>query len=381
MRSNANTEPQDERQGILPDRMLRKAVQDDVVYTEHRIPERNFQPASLDLRLGERAYSLQCSFLPHGTTVAAKLPQIAIAEIDLRDGAVLERNRPYLVPLLESLRLPPTLWAKTNPKSTTGRLDIFTRTVTDHSDAFEEIANGYQGNLYLEIFSRSFTVKVQTGISLNQLRIVQNDPTLRKDELLEHHTHDPVIRPRNLLPTAANALILSLDLEPGPHPNGYRARKNSALLDLSKVGHYHPRDFWEPVHVTAETPFILEPEEFYLLASKEEVSIPPAYAAEMSAYETTTGELRTHYAGFFDPGFGHGNDPHRPGVRPVLEVRAHDVPFMVTPGQKVCSISFERMLERPDNQYGSQLSSAYNRSGNMLSKHFIQPPGDQRSRN
>lgn len=360
-----------QEQGILPANWLRRAVQEDIIYTDHRIPNANYQPASIDLRLGEKAYSLQCSFLPHANSVAESLPQLTIAEIDLRDGAVLERNRPYLVPLLESLKLPPSVRAKTNPKSTTGRLDIFTRTVTDHSHAFEEITPGYQGNLYLEIFSRSFTIKVKTGLSLNQIRLVKGNSNLQAGELQNLHQDLPVIIPFSQAPNSANSVALSLNLPAeNSNPAGYRARRNSALLDLSRVGQYNPRDFWEPVYTSPDIPFILEPEEFYLLTSAERVSIPPKYAAEMAAYETSTGELRTHYAGFFDPGFGYHNPPNAPGVRPVLEIRAHDVPFMVSPGQTVCTLSFEKMLEQPDIWYGDRLGSSYNRSGTILSKHF-----------
>ena len=360
--------------GILPTEWLRWAVLQDVIYTEHRIPDRNYQPASLDLRLGEKAYSLQCSFLPHGSTVATNLPQLTIAEIDLRDGAVLERNRPYLVPLQESLNLPPSLWAKTNPKSTTGRLDIFTRTVTDNSHSFDDIAPGYHGPLYIEIFSRSFTIRVRTGLSLNQIRLVKQDSKLPQGELLGVHQHQQVIRPHPHAPSINNSISLSLDLPAHPDLAGFRARRNSALLDLSLLDHYNQRDFWEPVHTTPNLPFILEPEEFYLLTSAENISIPPQYAAEMSAYDTSTGELRTHYAGFFDPGFGYRANPNPTGVRPVLEVRAHDVPFMVTPGQIVCTIAFEKMMQQPERWYGDALGSSYNHSGTILSKHFRQDP-------
>ena len=362
---------QADQQGVLPDDHLKQMVREDVVYTDHRLPELNYQPASIDLRLGNTAYSLQCSFLPHGTSVSQNLAQLAISEIDIRDGAVLERNRPYLVPLLESLRLPPSIKAKTNPKSTTGRLDIFTRTVADYSQSFENITPGYHGNLYLEIFSRSFTIKVKTGLPLNQIRLVKGSSALQQGELLEFHRQTPVIYPERHTPTQDNSLALSLNLPTNDNtPAGYRARRNSALLDLSRLASYNPRDFWEPVYATQDLPFILEPEEFYLLTSEERVSLPPPYAAEMAAYDTSTGELRTHYAGFFDPGFGYQNSDSNPGVSPVLEIRAHDVPFMVSPGQTVCTLTFEKMLQPPRNCYGSHIGSSYNRSNTILSKHF-----------
>jgi dCTP deaminase len=363
--------------GILPSRWLRAAVQDEIIRSEkYRIQEQNFQPASLDLSLGEKAYSLQCSFLPFASTVECKLPELTISEIDIRDGAILEKGRAYLIPLLEELRLPKGIRAKANPKSSTGRLDIFTRVITDFSDRFDEIPENYEGRMYLEVFSRSFTIKVQTRLSLNQLRLFKGDSGSRAGELQEVHQSKPIVfagtgQPGQLTePTADNTIGLSVDLTGTADGIGYRAKRNSALLDLSRTNHYHPGDFWEPVYADEDQRLILEPEEFYLLSSTESVGIPPEFAAEMTAYETSSGELRTHYAGFFDPGFGYGEDGRLGGVQPVLEVRAHDVPFMIGPGQKVCTLAFERMLEPPEDWYGPKVGSSYQEAGRILSKHF-----------
>ena len=284
------------KDGILPAKWLRAAVQEDIINSDYRIPEQNYQPASLDLRLGEKAYILQCSFLPYSGPVATKLPELTIGEIDIRDGAILEKNRPYLIPLLESLKLPEGIRAKTNPKSSTGRLDIFTRVITDHSDRFDDIANGYQGRMYLEVFSRSFTVKVKTGLSLNQIRLFKGDSRCELGELRRVHELSPVIFPKagqhEQWPriNEDNTVGLSVNLPgtPGtPTTIGYRAKKNSTLLDLSQSSRYHARDFWEPVFGDRYRRLILEPEEFYLLFSTESVSIPPEFAAEMTAYETS----------------------------------------------------------------------------------------------
>ena len=363
--------------GVLPSRWLRQAVQENIIRSDkYRIPEQNFQPASLDLSLGETAYSLQCSFLPYSGSVESTLPGLKIAEIDIRDGAILEKNRPYLIPLLEELRLPSGIRARANPKSSTGRLDIFTRVITDESDKFDDISDGYEGRLFLEVFSRSFTIKVQTRLSLNQLRLFKGDAGCDAGELLRVHDSKPMVFPKagqlghSTQPNEDNTLGLSIDLVGTSYGIGYRAKKNSALLDLSRIDYYHPGDFWEPVFADADRPLILEPEEFYLLSSTESIAIPPEYAAEMTAYETSSGELRTHYAGFFDPGFGYGEDGRLGGVQPVLEVRAHDVPFMIGPGQKVCTLTFERMLETPEEWYGPKMGSSYQKSGRVLSKHF-----------
>lgn len=365
-----------DREGILPTKWLRRAVQDGVIFSEYTIPDQNFQPASLDLRLGERAYALQCSFLPYAGPIEAKLPELTIAEIDIRDGAILEKRRPYLIPLIENLKLPSGIRGKTNPKSSTGRLDIFTRVITDASPRFDDIADGYHGHMFLEVFSSSFTIKVQTGLSLNQLRLFKGDPKCRQGELRKVHELNPILFTKTRQPAQSmeinddNSIGFSVNLLGTEGFVGYRAKTNSKLIDLSQINHYRQNDYWEPVFADAGPSLILEPEQFYLLSSIESVSIPPALAAEMTAYETATGELRTHYAGFFDPGFGFGENGRLGGVQPVLEIRAHDVPFMIGPGQKVCTLAFEQMLEPPDKWYGPRVGSSYQETGRILSKHF-----------
>ncbi len=370
-----------EREGILPARWLRDAVWRNVISSDYRIPDENFQPASLDLRLGETAHILQCSFLPSRGTLEEKLAQLTIGTIDIRDGAILERNRPYLIPLLESLRLPEGIRARTNPKSSTGRLDIFTRVITNSSDRFDDIEEGYQGPMYLEVFSRSFSIRVRTRLSLNQIRLFKGDSRCAGSEIQELHDRRPIVLPRNdrpgqFIPSFAdNSVGLGVDLTGADGGIGYRARKNSKLLDLSQTNRYDPGDFWEPVFADKGQSLILEPEEFYLLSSSECVCIPPELAGEMTAYDASSGEIRTHYAGFFDPGFGYGEDGRLGGIPPVLEVRAHDVPFMIGPGQKVGTLTFERMLEVPDYWYGPRAGSSYQERGRVLSKHF--DPGMQ----
>ena len=364
----------------MPTRWLREAANDDVIFTEeYKIPEANFQPASLDVRLGEQAYRLRCSFLPDASTVLDKLSDLAMETIDLRDGAILEKNRPYLIPLIEQLRLPDGIRASTNPKSSTGRLDIFTRVISDRSHKFDEISEGYSGQLFLEVVSRSFTIKVQTRLSLNQLRLIKGDPACKKGELLRAHREEPILLSQDgqlnhlLAPADDNTVALSANLAGDRSGVGYRAKKNSSLLDLSRESYYDPGDYWEPVYADRARRLILEPEEFYLLTSAENVRVRPEYGAEMTAYDPSSGELRTHYAGFFDPGFGYGENGNMTGVQPVLEVRAHDVPFMIEHGQKVCTLTFEKMLEAPEKLYGAEIGSSYQGQGLILSKHFSAP--------
>jgi len=372
--------------GVLPAQLLRDALAAEWLVSEQwRIPADSVQPASVDLRLGERAWVLRCSFLPDSqSTVEEKIEELAFEQIDLRDGATLERDRPYLVPLIEELRLPDGVRAKANPKSSTGRLDVFTRVLTDRSRRFDEIAAGYHGRLYLEVVPRTFAIRVRTGLALNQVRLMSADARLSDVELAAlHHEHPLLYVEGRPVPDAelalADGLFLSLDVS-GTADSivGYRAKKNSLPIDLSQVGALRWRDYWEPVHPERGGRIVLEPEVFYLLLSAEGVSVPPTLAAEMLAYDPTAGELRTHYAGFFDPGFGYTRDGRSHGSRAALEVRARDVPFMVEHRQPVCKLAFERMAQEPDVLYGAEIGSNYQGQVTMLSKHFVESkPGGE----
>jgi dCTP deaminase len=364
--------------GVLPSQLLRQAISSGwMVAGPWRIPEESVQPASVDLRLGEHAWALRCSFLPDSdSTVEEKIEGLAFERIDLRDGATLERDRPYLVPLMEELRLPDELRAKANPKSSTGRLDVFTRVLTDRNHRFDEVPPGYSGKLYLEVVPRTFAIRVKTGLALNQIRLTSADARLNDDELLALHAQTPLLY-RDSQPlreselSVADGLFLSLDVSGSPESIvGYRAKKNSLPIDLTTIGELRWRDYWEPVHPEKGGRIVLEPEVFYLLLSSEGVSIPPSHAAEMLAYDPTAGELRTHYAGFFDPGFGYSLDGASSGSRAALEVRARDVSFMVEDRQPVCKLAFERMSEPPDVLYGQEIGSNYQGQLTMLSKHF-----------
>ncbi|HWE83220.1 MAG TPA: 2'-deoxycytidine 5'-triphosphate deaminase [Gaiellaceae bacterium] len=368
------------RPGVLPAQQLDAAIVRDWVRSDlYRIPRESVQPASLDLRLGDFAWALRCSFLPDSQSkVEDKVTDLAFQRIDLRDGAALERDRPYLVPLIEELNLPSELRGKSNPKSSTGRLDVFTRVITDGNPAFDEIPYGYRGKLYLEIVPRSFAIHVKTGLALNQMRLFTGDARLSDDEIRGVHEEFPLVyhdthalRSADLL--VSDGLFLSVDLS-GPTDRivGYRAKKNSLPIDLGRVHGYGWRDYWEPVYPETGSRIVLEPEIFYLLLSAEGACIPPGYAAEMTAYDPTAGELRTHYAGFFDPGFGYDARGRRHGTRAALEVRARDVSFMVEHRQPICKLAFERMLEPPNVLYGEQLGSNYQGQETMLSKHFVE---------
>jgi dCTP deaminase len=379
--TKAVREPQqDEACGVLPSQGLWRAVLEDWVSSGNfRIAPSSIQPASIDLRLADHAFALRCSFLPNSTSrVMDRVEELALDRIDIRDGATLERDRPYIIPLVEELQLPPGVRAKANPKSSTGRLDVFTRVITDGNSRFDEIPAGYDGKLYLEVVPRSFAIKVEQLLSLNQMRLVAGDPRVTDAELPRIHDEFPLLYvDSHALPRAdlaiADGLFLSVDLSGSPdRVVGYRAKKNSQRLDLSRTRHYRWRDYWEPVFPEPGGRVVLDAEAFYLLLSAEGVCVPPDYAAEMLAYDPTAGELRTHYAGFFDPGFGYDPDGRRFGSRAALEVRARDVPFMVEHRQPICKLAFEKMLEAPGKLYGHEIGSNYQGQATMLSKHFIE---------
>lgn len=373
-------EPAPDDAGVFPSQGLQKAKEQGWVSAGvFDIPEQSIQPASLDLRLAREAWRLRCSFLPDThSTVRERADELKHDEFDITHGATLEVNRPYLIPLVESLNLPEKVHGKANPKSSTGRLDVFTRVITDFNNRFDEIAAGYQGQLYLEVVPLTFTVRVEELLSLNQLRLAAGSPRLSKDQLCAAHERDPLLYvdsaavPVQRLPVSDGGLFLSVDLSGRNGIVGYRAARNSQRIDMSKVRRYDWADFWEPVRLDGKGRLILEPEEFYLLLSVEGVAVPPGYAAEMLAYDPTAGELRTHYAGFFDPGFGYDPVSHIYGSKAALEVRARDVPFMIEHGQPICKLAFEKMLEAPDRLYGSDIGSNYQGQETMLSKHFTE---------
>ncbi len=371
--------------GVLPNQYLAQAIEAGVITTSGggQIPATNVQPASLDLRLGPIAYRLRCSFLPDRHPVKARMQGLVMGEIDLtRDDAVLDKMRPYLIPLKERLRLPPQVRARTNPKSSTGRADVFTRVICDRSHRFDEIANGYDGPLYLEVVPLSFAVRVREDLSLNQLRLSVGRARLSDQELVEVQGREPLLLRREepvteRAFTVSDGVFLGLNLHGDKTGRvGYRARPNAPLLDLTRVGDIDPEPYWEPVFKEAGHRVVLEPRDFYLLMSDEAVRIPPTLAAEMTAYDPTSGELRTHYAGFFDPGFGYDHRGRFEGSTAALEVRAHDVAFMIEHRQPVCKLTFERMLEPPTQLYGQTIGSNYQRQRDTLGKHFSAPVRD-----
>jgi len=368
--------------GVLTDRDLRGAVRDGWIVTAAPLVDEQFQPASLDLRLGPVAYQLRASFLPYRESVSERLEggannDLVIDRISLEGGATLQRGSVYLVPLLESLALPATVRGRSNPKSTTGRLDVFTRVVTDGTPRFDEIESGYRGALYLEVSPQSFPVRVHAGASLNQLRLLEGPTSMSDAGLAALYGQTPLLyddddRPVPIERVAFNdGLCMGIDLSGRTTGGviGYRAHPNPPAVDLARVGHYDASEFWEPIKAPVRDGYILEANRFYILVSKERIRVPPEFAAEMVVYDAGAGEIRTHYAGFFDPGFGFG-DGSILGTKVVMEVRAREVPFMVYDGQTSFKVWFERLRGRPERVYGVGLASSYQHQTLSLSKHF-----------
>ena len=346
---------------ILPSQEIRALIADKGMVAETPIGEAQIQPASLDLRLGRVAHRVRASFLPGaGATVAQRIGDFGMHRIDLTAGAVLERGCVYIVPLMEQAFLPAGLSGTANPKSSTGRLDVFTRLITDRSTEFDQVADGYRGPLYMEIAPRTFSVVVRAGSRLGQLRLQRRGGADGGRETIRAVTVDLVGE--------------------GGDPVGWRARRHSALIDLAKVDHYEPAEFWEPVFADAGSTVVLNPGDFYILASREAVAVPPDQAAEMRAYDTQVGEFRVHYAGFFDPGFG-SEACGGAGSRAVLEIRSFEVPFVLRDGQLVGRLVYTPLTAVPDKLYGMNIGSSYQRQGLALAKQFRRRETDPRARN
>lgn len=366
------------KSGLLPRQRIRAMLEHKMILATNEIEEAQLQPASLDLRLGSRAYRIRASFLPGPEKkVSDQLAELKYDEIKLDDGAVLEKDRVYLVELQEHLKLPESIAAVANPKSSTGRLDVFTRLISNSSEVFDSVKAGYEGPLFAEISPRSFSIKVRKGSRLNQIRFRrlnsqhEEHSVFRVDDrnLREKHKQRALVD-GDL--TLRRGLVLRVGLSSEGASEGiigYRAQKFTDSIDVDKVNAYEIGDYWEPIVARRDNRLILDPHQFYILASAERLHIPPDLAAEMVPIDPTMGEFRVHYAGFFDPGFGYTEHGH-PGSRAVLEVRSHEVPFILEDRQVIGRLVFERLSEVPDILYGQTPTSNYQGQGLKLSKHF-----------
>ncbi len=363
--------------GILPSQGLEHLVRvTKEIYAVEEIQDDQFQPASLDLRLGAVAYRVRASFLPgKDATVKQRLDELAMHEMDITNGGVLERGCVYIVPLLEHVALRHRTSAMGNPKSSTGRLDVFTRLITDHGTEFDRVREQYKGPLYAEVSPRTFSILVRKGSRLSQLRIRRGRPPSTDEGMRRLQEEQQLVGSTISEDEIRNGVPVSVDVRGVESGRliGYKAKRYSGLIDVDKIRHYDLEEFWEPVYAPNRgRGLILDPADFYILASREAVKVPPTHAAEMMSYDTLVGEFRVHYAGFFDPGFGHpaaGGE----GSRAVLEVRSYEVPFVIEHGQVVGRLIYERLTAQPNRLYGSGVKSSYQRQGIALSKHFKPP--------
>jgi len=354
-------------QGILPDRLIHALGHQGAIPAAQPFVPGQVQPASLDLRLGAVAYRVRASFLPGpGTSVEKRIAELKLHQIGLRDGAVLETGCVYIVPLMESLALPPDIAASANPKSSTGRLDVFTRVIADETRGFDRIEAGYHGPLYAEISPRTFPVLVRSGSRLSQIRFRRGAATLDAAALRNLHAAERLVDDDKA--DVSEGVAVGVDLSGFDGLIGYRAKRHTGLIDVDQRAAYDVAEFWEPL-ADHKDKLILDPDEFYILASKEAVQVPPNYAAEMVPFDPLVGEFRVHYAGFFDPGFGYAGAGGQ-GSRAVLEVRSREVPFILEHGQIVGRLIYEQMLARPDQLYGEGIGSNYQAQSLKLSKHF-----------
>jgi dCTP deaminase len=370
--------------GILPSHVLKRLLDQgrEITASEPFAPGQ-IQPASIDLRLGPVAYRVRASFLPGpAATVEEKLRTVFMHEVDLSEGAVLEAGCVYIVPLLERAEFSARISGGANPKSSTGRIDVFTRLITDYAPSFDRIEPGYRGPLFAEICPQTFPVLVRKGSRLNQLRIRNGSPSFSDTALRRLHEQGALVGydEGKGEPNINDGLALSIDLKgsadfhagSGSRRIGFRAKKHTGLIDIDRVGALDPADYWEPIEASARGDMVLDPDEFYILVSRERVAIPPDHAAEMVPFNPLVGEFRVHYAGFFDPGFGY--EPGKPpSARGVLEVRSREVPFILEHGQVIGRLVFERLTDPPPEGYGAGLGSNYQSQGLKLSKHFKSP--------
>lgn len=353
--------------GVIPSQQIETMIASGQISAALAPVPDQIQPASLDLRLGHVAYRVRASFLAgHGRSVAERLAEFEMHRVDLSDGAVLEKGCVYVVPLQERLSLPTGMTAAASAKSSTGRLDLLTRVITDHGVEFDRVPDGYDGPLFAEICPRSFSVLVRPGLMLNQILFRQGRTFLSDAELAALHADSPIVDGEAVI---SDGLGFSVDLKPKTGDLvGYRAKPHTGVIDLARIGQYDPAEFWEELHTT-EGRLILDPGAFYILVSREAISIPPQVAAEMAPYLAMVGEFRVHYAGFFDPGFG-WDGAGGSGSRGVLEVRCHEAPFVLEHGQIVGRLVYEHMSALPRALYGREIKSNYQGQGLKLSKHF-----------
>lgn len=370
------------QQGILPSQVIQRLVDSGKISADPPITSDQIQPASIDLRLGKKAYEVRASFLPGQYTIDKKIRDWFVREVSLETPTKFGPGEVFIVPLVESLALPPNVYGKANPKSTTGRLDIFTRLITERGQEFETVPPGYNGALYLEVVSRTFPIIVRAGLKLTQLRLVLGKSDITDTMLTKLAKKEPLVFDEDdseLDAQIARGLGVSVDLQGhGSTIVAYKAKPDAPPINLENINAYGIGEFWDVIYGPRPNGLILHKNAFYIMASREKVSVPPTYAAEMVPFDPSLGEFRIHYAGFFDPGFGYGVGDIK-GTKAVLEIRAHEVQIVLEDRQLVGRLVYHKMAQAPAKVYGPSIGSSYQKQGLALSKQFKQPAFTERN--
>ena len=321
------------------------------------------QMASIDLSLKGPVYGMRASGLPRrGETVRSRIDASAKTGYTFNltgEDKLLSRRQTYIIPLNEGLKLPPGFAARFSPKSSTGRVDVLARILADGIPHFDSVpAEGYRGPLYLEVTPLSCDILLRSGQSLMQMRLRQGDSLVSANDLVTLQAEKGIVWGKDGKPIAPEKLSLAehglyMHVDLDRDIVGFMARDPIlAELSFAKSDFYDPYDFWEPITRPKGGSIVLNPGRFYLLATKERVKVPSNICGDIAAYDASTGEFRTHYAGFFDPGFG-GSKPEERGTVGVMEVRGREIPFELQDNQPVCRMDFQWLDEVPNRLYGA----------------------------
>ncbi len=358
--------------GTLPDEGIAALIEAEAIASGSGIDGTQVQPASLDLSLGEAAWWMPGSVLPlPGEPVEALLERFARCRLDLSRPEVFVRGQVYVVRLDERLALPEGLAAYANGKSSIGRIDVQTRVLTDENPRYDKVPPGYRGPLYLEVIPKSFDIRVRAKDRLNQAIFYRDRRRLGAAALAEVHGRCPLVRApgEGLAGFRRNSgLLLTLDLE--QPVVGWVAKRSLEPIDLAQVHFHDPSEYFDPIPKPRRGALFLSREAFYIFSTHERVVVPPELAAEMLPYDTSAGEFRAHYAGFFDPGFGWGAAGELGGTPAVLEVRPYEDDLLVRHRQPVCKMAFEQLTAAPRQLYGQGQSHYAEQRGPRLSKYF-----------
>ncbi len=360
--------------GSLPDSMIAKMIDGGFIKGANLA---NVRPSSLDLTVSDEIYEVAGIFQPRtNETVRQVLAKINKKKVSLNEP--LSQGSMYLLRLNETLALPEQVYAYCNPKSSSGRIDVHVRLLADRVSRYDAVTPaGWRGELWLSIMPKTFDIKLPRNYSLNQIRFFNADTRFDELELeLAMREHSLLWRVKKRQPfdyselkirDGDGAAILTLDLS--PKIVGYRAVKTKQVIDLNRINYYDWKKFFEPVLASKADYLELERDYFYILSTSEAVRVPPDLACEMAPMDERSGEFRSHYAGFIDPGWGWGRAGEGKGRPLTLELRPFE-DLIVRDRQPIAKIKFERMMKLPDTAYDAGPSNYLKQAGPRLAKQF-----------